>query len=199
MPQTRRTVLAAFLSASALPVLGARIAGAQVETRTGPRLEPTPACGDDHEATPSQTEGPFFEPGAPLRHDLAADAPDGDAITIAGFVLDRECRPVPGAMVQIWHADEKGRYDNAGYRLRGHQPADDRGRWWFSTIVPAGYPGRTRHYHFKVAKPGGRVLTTQLYFPGEPLNRRDRIFDERLLLRMEDAADGRFGRFDFVV
>lgn len=197
MTPTRRTVLAAFLSASACPVLGVA-AGAQ---ERGPALEPTPACGEEGggEPTAAQTEGPYFTPDAPLKRDLAADAPGGERIAIAGFVLDTGCRPVPGALVQIWHADERGRYDNAGYRLRGHQLADGAGRWWFTTIVPALYPGRTRHYHFKVSRPGGRILTTQLYFPDEPLNRRDRIFDERLLLRMQDAADGRFGRFDFIV
>ena len=60
-----------------------------------------------------------------------------------------------------------------------------------ATIVPGGYPGRTRHFHVKVQRPGGRVLTTQLYFPGEPLNRRDGLFDERLLLRLAAPASGR--------
>ena len=48
-------------------------------------------------------------------------------------------------------------------------------------------------------KPGGRILTTQLYFPDDPLNRRDGLFDRRLVMRITDTADGRFGRFDFVV
>ena len=61
------------------------------------------------------------------------------------------------------------------------------------------YPGRTRHYHLKVQRPGGDVLTTQLYFPGEPENDRDRIFDSALLLDIAVAGDGKFGRYDFVV
>ena len=65
--------------------------------------------------------------------------------------------------------------------------------------MPAYYPGRTRHYHIKVQKPGGRIVTTQLYFPDDPLNRRDGLFDRRLVMRITDTADGRFGRFDFVV
>jgi protocatechuate 3,4-dioxygenase beta subunit len=65
--------------------------------------------------------------------------------------------------------------------------------------VPARYPGRTRHYHIKVQKPGGRIVTTQLYFPDDPLNRRDGLFDRRLVMRITDTADGRVGRFDFVV
>lgn len=194
MLPSRRTILASFLSAPALPVFDAGLAWAQA-----PSLPRTPACGDGDERTVAQTEGPFFKPNAPLRHDLAADAPAGERITIAGFVLDPSCRPVPGALVQIWHADEEGAYDNAGYRLRGYHHADENGRWWFSTIVPAIYVGRTRHYHFKVQRPGGRVLTTQLYFPNEPRNFRDRLFDPRLVMRIDAAADGRFGRYDFVV
>ena len=45
----------------------------------------------------------------------------------------------------------------------------------------------------------GRVLTTQLYYPDEPLNRRDGLFDQRLLMRVSNASDGKFARFDFVV
>ncbi len=191
----RRTVLATFLSASTLPVIGARAATAQ----EGPRLELTPACDGHPQRTVTQTEGPYFKPDAPLRRDLATDRPKAEKMTVAGLVLDTNCRPVAKALVQIWQADETGAYDNAGFTLRGHQFSDERGRWWFTTIVPAAYPGRTRHIHVKVQRPGGRVLTTQLYFPGEPLNRRDGLFDQRLLMRISEAADGKFGRFDFVV
>ena len=101
--------------------------------------------------------------------------------------------------MQIWHADADGRYDNRGYRFRGWQRTDEAGRWWFSTIVPAVYPGRTRHYHMKVERPSGDMLTTQLFFPGEPGNARDWLYDSRLDLRMLDDAAGRMGRFDFIV
>ena len=78
---------------------------------------------------------------------------------------------MPGALVDLWHADDEGDYDNSGFRLRGHQFADGEGRFRFRTIVPAQLSGRTRHFHVKVQPKGGRVLTTQLYFPGEPGNR----------------------------
>jgi protocatechuate 3,4-dioxygenase beta subunit len=191
----RRTVLAAFLSVPALPLVGSGTGGAQ----DAPKLELTPACGDHPQRTVTQTEGPYFKPDAPLKRDLAADRPQAERMIVAGLVLDTNCKPVAKALVQIWQADETGAYDNAGFTLRGHQYSDDSGRWWFTTIVPAAYPGRTRHIHVKVQKPGGRVLTTQLYFPGEPLNRRDGLFDQRLLMRITEAADGKFGRFDFVV
>jgi protocatechuate 3,4-dioxygenase beta subunit len=53
---------------------------------------------------------------------------------------------------------------------------DAAGRYRFLTIMPASYEGRTRHLHVKVQAPGGRVFTTQLYFPGEAHNRSDRLF-----------------------
>lgn len=191
----RRTALATFLTASALPLIGARATDAQ----ESPGLSLTPACDGHPQPTITQTEGPYFKPDAPLKRDLAADRPRAERMTLAGFVLDADCQPVAKALVQIWQADETGAYDNTGFTLRGHQYSDDRGRWWFSTIVPAAYPGRTRHIHVKVQRPGGRVLTTQLYFPGEPLNRRDGLFNQRLLMRISDAADGKFARYDFVV
>lgn len=65
--------------------------------------------------------------------------------------------------------------------------------------MPGLYPGRTRHSHVKVQAPGGPVLTTQLYFPDEPRNQTDRIFRPELLLDVQDGADGRQARFDFVL
>jgi protocatechuate 3,4-dioxygenase beta subunit len=190
----RRAALGSFFSATALPLVGQ-----PAIAQSSAMLELTPACGGHAPPTISQTEGPYFKPEAPLKRDLAADRPNGEKMILAGLVLDRTCRPVAKALVQVWQADETGAYDNKGFTLRGHQYADDRGRWWFTTIVPAAYPGRTRHIHVKVQRPGGRVLTTQLYYPDEPLNRRDGLFDQRLLMRISNASDGKFARFDFVV
>ena len=67
-------------------------------------------------------------------------------------MLDTACRPVPNTGTNL-ACRRSGAYDTKGYRLRGYQYADDDGRWWFSTIVPAAYAGRTRHYHVKVKAP----------------------------------------------
>ena len=64
---------------------------------------------------------------------------------------------------------------------------------------PANYPGRTRHLHVKVQPKGGRILTTQLYFPGEPGNRRDGLFRRELLIRTAKNEGSLAGRFDFVL
>jgi protocatechuate 3,4-dioxygenase beta subunit len=144
--------------------------------------------------TPRQTEGPFFTPSSPLRASLL-EGGEKSRFVLTGRVLTADCKPAPGALVDLWHCDEQGAYDNQGYRFRGHQFADAEGRFRFETVVPALYPGRTRHFHVKVQPRGGRLLTTQLYWPGEPANRRDGIYREEL--EMKTSKDG--GSFDFVV
>ena len=64
---------------------------------------------------------------------------------------------------------------------------------------PARYTGRTRHYHVKVQAAKGPVLTTQLYFPGEPGNARDPLFQRSLLMVVSRDGSERIARFDFVI
>ena len=163
------------------------------------QLAPTPSCRDGDESTIRQTEGPFFKPPSPERSDLREPSTLGRRFELSGFVLTRACRPVRGALVDLWHADEKGEYDNVGFRYRGHVFTEPDGAFRFRTIVPALYPGRTRHYHVKVQAPSSRLLTTQLYFPNEPANLRDGLFERELLMRVADSGDNLDGRFDFVL
>lgn len=162
-------------------------------------LPVTSQCSDGDEPTPRQTEGPYFTPNSPERTNLLEDGMPGERIALAGFVFDRRCRPVTGALLDLWHCDAAGVYDNDGYRLRGHQFSDAEGRFVFETIVPGKYPGRTRHYHLKVQAPGRSILTTQLYFPGEPGNEADRIFDSALLLDIPLGRGPSLARYDFVL
>jgi protocatechuate 3,4-dioxygenase beta subunit len=106
---------------------------------------------------------------------------------------------VARALLDFWQADDGGRYDNKGYRLRGHQFTDDVGRYRLDTIIPGLYPGRTRHLHVKVQGPHRAILTTQLYFPGEPRNATDHIFDPSLLLTVEESTDGKAASFNFIL
>jgi protocatechuate 3,4-dioxygenase beta subunit len=160
-------------------------------------LRPTPSCHDGDEPTIRQTEGPFFKPRSPERSDLREPGAGGSPFELSGFVLTRSCRPLSGAVVDLWHADDKGEYDNVGFRYRGHVITALDGTFRFRTIVPALYSGRTRHYHVKVQAPGSRLLTTQLYFANEPANVRDGLFQRELLMRVVDAGDA--GRFDFIL
>lgn len=182
----------------ALPAVAwlAGCGGSEDEEEPRPRsLAPTPACDDGGEPTVAQTEGPYFTPGSPERRSLREDGVEGERLMIAGRVLTTGCRPIRRALLDFWQADADGEYDNSGFRLRGHQFTDARGRFALETIVPGLYPGRTRHVHVKVQAPRGDVLTTQLYFPGEEGNRADGLFVPELVMnvRAERAA------FDFVL
>lgn len=167
-------------------------------------LAPTPACAaDDDDVTPAQTEGPYFTRNSPERTSLLEPGTAGTRLLLTGRVLGTDCRPVSRALVDFWQADDRGAYDNAGYRFRGHQFTDDAGQYRLETVVPGLYPGRTRHIHVKVQAPSRPVLTTQLYFPDEPRNARDSIFRPELLVSLQapgaSTPDGRLGSFDFVL
>jgi protocatechuate 3,4-dioxygenase beta subunit len=149
--------------------------------------------------TPPQTEGPYFTPKSPLRTSLLEPGMGGTRLVVEGVVMSTACAPIPGALLDFWQADDRGEYDNSGYRLRGHLLSDERGRYRLVTIVPGLYPGRTRHIHVKVAPPNRTALTTQLYFPGEPGNRRDGIFESDLVMKLRDGQEGKLGSFDFVL
>ena len=186
------TVPAAYLLATSVrSALG--LAAADVLAAPQQVLPATPACPDPDDVTVTQTEGPFFKPRSPQRTSLLESGVTGTKIVIAGFVLTRTCRPVPRALVDFWQADDRGQYDNTGFRLRGHQFTDEAGRYYLETIVPGLYPGRTRHYHVKVQ------AANQLYFPGESRNDSDGIFNRRLLLAVRDAPTGKVGTYTFVL
>jgi len=190
----RRAFLRALMAFPAAIVIDSvRDASAQ------PKARPTPTCGDPGVSTPSQTDGPYFKPSSPLRASLIEPGMPGTRIVVEGSVLGTDCRPIPRALVDFWHADDRGEYDNAGYRLRGHQFTDEAGRYRLETIVPGVYPGRTRHFHVKLQAPGRPVLTTQLYFPGEAGNQRDGIFNPDLVMKVRDGDRGKLAGFDFVL
>jgi len=131
-----------FSSSTRRNVLGAGVlaAGSLLAARGGlaqAPMPPTPACHDGDEATPAQTAGPFFKPSSPERIDLLETGMAGQKIELVGFVLSRGCKPLAGVLIDAWQADDKGRYDNSGFRLRGHQFTDADGRYRLKTIVPA--------------------------------------------------------------
>ena len=165
----------------------------------GMMLGPTPQCLDDDDVTPPQTEGPYYTPNSPERISVLEPNMAGTTMVLTGAVVDTSCRPIVRALLDFWQADDGGEYDNVGYRLRGHQYTDDAGRYYLETIVPGLYPGRTRHFHVKVQAPNQPVLTTQLYFPGEPRNQRDGIFSPELLMAVDDTPDGKVATFNFVL
>lgn len=164
-----------------------------------PMLQPTPACGDTA-PTLSQTAGPFYTPNTPERASLLEPSVSGTQLVLSGRVWTTDCQPLAGALLDFWQADDHGVYDHDGYRLRGHQFTDANGHYRLETIVPGSYPGRTRHLHVRVRGRHTRLLTTQLYFPGERLNQRDGIFHPRLVMAVQEVSDGsKAAAFDFVL
>lgn len=175
----------------------ATTASAQAVAQT---LPPTPACTDaDDDPTPAQTEGPYYTPNTPERTSLLEAGISGTNLIVSGTVLTTNCQPVACALLDFWHCDAVGVYDNVGYRLRGHQFTNEQGRFLLETILPAVYPGRTRHIHVKVQAPDQPVLTTQLYFSGEPQNESDGIYNSALLMDVQDIAQGKTATFNFVL
>ena len=158
---------------------------------------------DDLPATLPQTAGPFYTPDTPERRSLLEPGMPGTRLTVSGYVYSTACQPIPGALLDFWQADDAGVYDNQGYRLRGHQFADEDGRFELETIVPGLYPGRTRHIHViaQAGRPEGHqpILITQLYFPDEPANASDAIFNPALVMDVQEAEDGKRAFFTFAL
>ena len=197
----RREFLKACLAVSAPLVIAAcGQSGPPDEVAAAGRpLTPTPACKDDDDPTPAAIEGPFYKPRSQERASLWQSGLSGARLVLAGQVVSRSCKPIARALLDFWHADGEGDYDNVGFTFRGHQYADAEGRYRLETVVPGEYGFRTRHFHVKVQAPGGGMLTTQLYFPGEPRNKRDFLFRPELLMSVTDAKGGKHATFNFVL
>ncbi len=144
--------------------------------------------------TPEDIEGPFYKAGAPARASLIDPVSKAEKLVLSGSVSGTDCRPLAGVALDFWHADERGEYDNAGYRYRGLVRTDAQGRYRLETNLPPPYSGRPRHIHVKLLPPGGKVLTTQLYFPGE-----SRGADRALVMKMERRPEERTATYDFVL
>jgi protocatechuate 3,4-dioxygenase beta subunit len=173
---SRREALA-LLGAAGLTAIGGRFAGLDA------RQVRVPACI----VRPEQTEGPYFVDEKLNRSDIRTDPSSGaarDGVPLdLGFqvsqVVSGECRPLSGALVDVWQCDAlgvysdvrdmSGRFDTVGQKfLRGYQLTDAQGTARFMTIFPGWYEGRTVHIHFKIRTPSGAGrtydFTSQLYF-----------------------------------
>ena len=128
---------------------------------------------------PEQTDGPYYLSGETLRRDITEGRP-GTPLLLRLKVVDAStCKPIKGAVVDVWHCDALGVYSGfgsgAGNRtfMRGVQRTDKNGLARFRSVYPGWYQGRTVHIHVKVHVAGNVVHTGQLYFPDSVT---DRIF-----------------------
>lgn len=142
--------------------------------------------------TQPQTEGPYYTPNTPERNSLLEEGMPGTRLLLVGYVLDQNCQPLANAWLDFWQADTNGEYDNSGYRLRGHQFTDAQGRYYLETVLPGLYQSRPiEHIHVKIRPEGGAEVTSQLYFPNQPI--------EGLTVTLEERGDHFVGYFNFVV
>lgn len=151
------------------------------------------AFADELMRTPGMTEGPFYPDKLPLDTDndllLVNDGTTpgvGEITHLSGRILSTSGEPIRNAFVEIWQCDNNGSYLHSGSSNRdkydgnfqgyGRFLTDAKGQYYFRTIKPVPYPGRTPHIHFAVSQNGQRVLTTQMLIKGHPQNERDGVF-----------------------
>lgn len=154
--------------------------------------------------TVAQTEGPFYPDRLPLDTDndllILNDTITpavGEVTHLSGRILGETGQPVRNAVVEIWQCDAEGVYihsNDASRKARdghfqgfGRFLTDSSGAYYFRTIKPVPYPGRTPHIHVKVKKGGRELLTTQCYVKGHPGNEKDRIWMSVADPKLRDA------------
>ncbi len=171
--------------------------------------------------TPPQTEGPFYPNQLPLDTDndllVINDSITpgvGEVTHLSGRVLDVQGNPIRNAFVEIWQVDNNAVYIHTGdttnranqdknFQGYGRFLTDSQGRYYFRTIKPVPYPGRTPHIHFGISRSGHRVLTTQLYVKDHPNNARDGILQridaksrETVLKDFKPLPDSKLGELE---
>jgi protocatechuate 3,4-dioxygenase, beta subunit len=157
--------------------------------------------------TPRLTEGPFYPPKLPLDtdNDLLIINNNitpavGDVTHLTGRLLSVSGEPIRNAVIEIWQCDAKGVYiaqgDNPGkdsnFQGFGRFLTSSTGEYYFRTIKPVPYPGRTPHIHVKIKKGGRELLTTQLFINGHEQNKRDGV-----LADVRDPVDRELVLVDF--
>lgn len=177
--------------------------------------------------TAPMTEGPFYPDRLPLDTDNdlliindAITSGVGEITHLTGRVLTPSGTPIRNAFVEIWQVDGNGVYLHSGsgkgkdrdgnFQGYGRFLTDSEGRYYFRTIKPVDYPGRTPHIHVAVSKNGHRILTTQMLIKGNPANQRDGLFKrikdasrETILVDFKPIEDSKIGElaanFDVVI
>ncbi len=150
------------------------------------------AFAEELTRTPAQTEGPFYPDKLPLDTDndllILNDnitPAVGQVTHLTGRVLDPRGEPLRNVIVEIWQTDGTGVYLHSGdnrapkeknFQGFGRFLTSSTGEYYFRTIKPIVYPGRTPHIHYAIKMKGRDKWTTQCYVKGEPLNEKDGIY-----------------------
>ena len=155
--------------------------------------------------TPWQGEGPFYPDRIPVdtdndlvkNGDTSVEA-EGKILILNGMLVNLNTQPVNGVSIEIWQTDKNGVYLHSGSFARntldkkfqgfGRTKTDRNGRFFFRTIVPTEYPGRTPHIHMKLWREGKNILTTQLYILDHPHNKKDFLFQRMSLVEQRNNS-----------
>lgn len=160
-------------------------------------------------------EGPFYTDNPPVMENgvLASQNEPGTKLTISGRVQNQDCSLfLANTIIDVWHANDAGDYDNEGYNLRGQILTNPEGFYLYETIKPGKYLNgsqyRPSHIHYKITPPNSPTLTTQLYFDGDediPTDAAASVTtgtynaQSRIIPLFDDGNGGLEGVFDIVV
>lgn len=177
--------------------------------------------------TPSEVEGPFYPITPQKDKDADLTKVDGKSgvakgviIDVAGQVFDQHGESVEDVTIDLWQANSFGKYHHPhdysdapideNFQSWAILQSGNQGSFKFKTVIPGAYPlgstqQRTPHIHFKVSKLGYESLLTQMYFPNQPLNQKDGLFNrkskqEQAMMTAKLLAKGSNQyQFDFVI
>ena len=153
----------------------------------------TPGLFAEMIATPRMTEGPFYPDKLPLDTDNdllvindSITPAVGEITHLSGKITDIKGNPIRNAFIEIWQVDNNAVYLHSGdntnrenqdknFQGYGRFLTDSKGQYYFRTVKPVPYPGRTPHIHVGISRNGRRILTTQLFVNGHPQNARDGV------------------------
>ena len=148
-------------------------------------------------STPRMTEGPYYPDHLPLDTDNdllilnnAITPAVGEITHLGGRILDRRGSPVRNALIEIWQVDNFGSYihshgtnrqtgkHDTNFQGYGRFLTGWSGEYYFRTVKPVAYPGRTPHIHVRVKLNNKEALTTQCFIKGDPRNQRDGVLND---------------------
>jgi|GEM_PF-824681 Protocatechuate 3,4-dioxygenase beta subunit len=153
--------------------------------------------------TEPTVQGPEYTANPPVRQgqDFAQGIP-GERLVLSGKVLNHmTCKPVQGAVLDIWQTNSTGDYDYKGFNLRGKIVTDKDGNYVLNTVYPESLQldniTRPSHIHVIVGVPGQPLITTQVYFEDQP---NDAYLKDSLIVKpVTDANGTKIAHFDFLV
>jgi len=165
-----------------------------------------------NEPTTTDILGPFYRPGAPIISDLVRPGTKGEVMHFGGVVFQKDgTTPVSNALVEIWHCNENGVYDNTSdeyiYRAAWKTGAD--GKYHFRTILPVAYNAgptniRPAHIHMRISGTSQQDLVTQIYFKGDKYiatdqSASDPLSKSRILPISQNSKNEKEVKFDIAL